>query len=101
NNEIKEEKKFFDQLARHFVFGGEFLLGKNFHVRAGYNHLRRKELRMEDASGGAGFSMGAMLRIRSFQLDYGRAWYHTAGAANYITVTSNLQSLFKPKEASN
>jgi hypothetical protein len=86
-----------DKIARHFVVGGELLLSKNFNLRFGYNHLRRKELRMENAGGSAGFSLGTMIRIKGFQLDYARGFYHTAGSTNYFTVSSNLQRLFKPK----
>ncbi|MCC2546992.1 type IX secretion system protein PorQ [Hymenobacter sp. BT175] len=95
--EIKPKKSFGDKLARHFVVGGEFILGKSLNVRLGYNHMMRRELRLENTSGGAGLSFGLMLRLSEFQLDYTRAYYHPAGAANYFTVARNLDSLFKKK----
>ncbi|MGV3588981.1 MAG: type IX secretion system protein PorQ [Adhaeribacter sp.] len=94
----KNKKSLGDEIARHLVVGTEFLLSKNFAVRAGYNHLRRRELRLENASGAAGFSLGAMLRIKAFQLDYARATYHVAGASNHFTVSTSLQKIFKPKK---
>ncbi len=94
-NEIKEEKTVGDKIARHFVIGTEFILSKNFQVRAGYNHLRRKELRLDNASGGAGFSAGAMLRVRAFELNYSSAFYHPAGASHYITVSTDTGTLLK------
>ncbi|WP_114784234.1 type IX secretion system protein PorQ [Botryobacter ruber] len=98
-NEIKPEKKLADKIARHFVFGAEFLLSKNFQVRAGYNHLRRKELRLDTASGGAGFSVGAMLRIRSFELNYGAAFFHPSGGSHYITISTNTNTFLKRKSS--
>ncbi|SMB97289.1 hypothetical protein SAMN00120144_0340 [Hymenobacter roseosalivarius DSM 11622] len=99
-DEIKPKKSLGDKIARHFVVGGELLFSKNFHLRAGYNHLQRRELRLENTSAGAGLSFGAMLRISEFQLDYTRAYYHASGAANYLTVARNLNSLFN-KNTSN
>jgi hypothetical protein len=94
-NEIKPKKSFVDKLGRHFVVGGELMLSKNFHLRAGYNHLRRQELRIDNRSGGAGLSLGALIRIRSFAFDYSRAFYHLAGASNYFTITTDMGSLFR------
>ena len=98
NEEIKPKKTFGDKLARHFVVGGEFMLSKNFNLRLGYNHLRRKELRTETKAGGAGMSFGAMIRIKKFELDFTRAYYHVSGASNFFTVSTTLEGLFKKKE---
>lgn len=88
------KKSLGDKIARHFVVGGELILGKNLNFRVGYNHLQRRELRLESTAGGAGLSFGVMLRISQFQLDYTRAGLHASGAANYFTVTRSLASLF-------
>ncbi|WP_242927721.1 type IX secretion system protein PorQ [Pontibacter vulgaris] len=96
-NEIKEEKTFGDKLARHFVIGTEFIFSKNFQMRAGYNHLRSKELKLESGSGGAGFSAGLMLRVRAFELNYGSAFYHPSGASHYITISTDTGTFLKRK----
>ncbi|HEY4652020.1 MAG TPA: type IX secretion system protein PorQ [Pontibacter sp.] len=96
-NEVKEEKTLGDKVARHFVVGTEFIFSKNFQVRAGYNHLRRRELRLEDASGGAGLSLGAMLRVRTFELNYSSAYYHPAGASHYIILSTDTGALLQRK----
>ena len=97
NQPIKPKKTFGDKLARHFVVGGEFILSKNFNLRFGYNHLQRRELRTETKAGGAGMSFGAMIRIKKFELDYTRAYYHVSGASNYFTVSTTLEGLLKKK----
>ncbi|MBX9850709.1 MAG: type IX secretion system protein PorQ [Cytophagaceae bacterium] len=97
-NEIKPKKTFADKLARHFVLGGEFILGKGFHLRFGYNYLRRKELRLQTKSGGAGFSFGFMMRVKSFEIGYTKAYYHVAGGANYLTITTNFGKLIRKKK---
>lgn len=96
-NEVKEEKKLGDKIARHFVAGAEFVLSKNFQVRAGYNHLRRRELRLDSPSGGAGFSLGAMVRVRAFELNYGSAFFHPSGATHYITLSTDTRTFLKKK----
>lgn len=96
-NEIKEEKKLGDKIARHFVVGTEFIFSNNFQVRAGYNHLRRKELRLESNAGGAGFSVGAMLRVRAFELNYGSAFFHPSGGTHYITLSTDTGTFLKRK----
>ncbi|MBX9851295.1 MAG: type IX secretion system protein PorQ [Cytophagaceae bacterium] len=100
-NEIKQKKSFADKLGRHFVLGGELILSKNFHLRFGYNYLRRRELRLQTKSGGAGFSFGFMMRVKSFEFSFSRAYYHVAGGANYLTVTTNFSKLLKKKQKVN
>lgn len=84
---VKAGKNFGDNLARHFTVGAELLLGAGFRVRAGYNHLQARELRLDNTSGSAGFSFGAMLKISQFQLDYTHATLQAAGSSNYFTLS--------------
>lgn len=97
--EVQEEKKLGDKIARHFVAGAEFVFSKNFQLRAGYNHQRRKELRLDNAGGGAGFSVGAMLRVRAFELNYSSAFFHPSGATHYVTISTNTQTFLKKKSS--
>jgi Uncharacterised protein family (UPF0164) len=92
------KKSLGDKIARHLVVGGELLLSKNLHLRMGYNHMRRKELRLDNALGAAGLSLGFVLRIRGFQLDYARAFYHPSGGGNFLTVGTDLGRFFKKKD---
>ncbi|PVY41893.1 hypothetical protein C8E01_104265 [Pontibacter virosus] len=96
-NEVEEEKKLSDMIARHFVVGTEFIFSNNFQVRAGYNHLRRKELRLDSNAGGAGFSVGAMLRVRAFELNYGSALFHPSGGTHYVTLSTDTGTFLKRK----
>ena len=81
-----------DNLFRHFIFNGEFLLGKSqgLKIRFGYNHLRRKELSLSNFKSLAGFSAGFGLRIKGFDISYGLGYYHLAGAANHISLNTDL-----------
>lgn len=89
-----------DKIFRHLVFGAEFLVSKNLNLRMGYNHQRRKELRLEQTSGGAGLSYGVLFKIKAFEFAYTRTNYHVGSAANNFTLTSNLNSIIFKKGTS-
>jgi hypothetical protein len=77
-----------DKILRHVVFGTELLLSKNFHIRAGYNFQRRKELSVETKKSTIGLSYGLGLRLSRFHFSYGRAAYHLAGPSNHFTIST-------------
>lgn len=96
-----EKITFGDKLIRHVIIGAEILLSKNFHIRAGYNFQRRKELGIEDKMGTVGLSWGLGFRVSKFHISYGRATYHLAGASNHFTLAANLGEFFTKKSPSN
>lgn len=88
---------FMDNMFRHVIVNGEFLLGKreNLRLRAGYNHLRKKELSLSTFRSMAGFSLGVGVKTKNFSLDYGLGYYHLAGATNHITLQLDMARLFR------
>lgn len=86
-----------DNFFRHLNFSGEFLLGEkeNFRMRIGYNHQRRKELKVENFRSLSGFSGGIGIKINRFRLDYGHSFYHLAGGLSHLTISTNLGSFKK------
>ncbi len=86
-----------DNLFRHLIFSGEFLFGKkeNFKIRFGYNHMKRQELSVPNFRSLAGFSGGLGIKIKGFRLDYGMAYYHLVGSSKQLTITTNLNRIFK------
>jgi hypothetical protein len=99
-NEIIHKKSLGDKIGRHLILGGELILSKNFHVRVGYNYQRRREMRFATKSGGAGFSWGFMLRMKSFELGFSRAYYYSAGGTSFLTLTTNFGAFIKKKDPS-
>lgn len=83
----------FDNFFRHFIFSGEFLLGRkeNLRLRVGYNHLLRKELAVQSFRSLGGFSFGFGIKINRFRLDYGRTSFHLAGGANHLSISTNIK----------
>jgi hypothetical protein len=85
--ESPQKKTFTDKLFRHVAIGAELLLGKSVKVRGGYNHLVRREMRIENGnSGTSGYSVGTSIRIKEFRLDYTHMFVSTAAGANYIAL---------------
>lgn len=85
-----------DNLFRHLIFNGEFLLGRNeaFQVRFGYDHLRKKELSVRNYRSLAGFSGGIGVKIKRFRFDVGYAAYHLAGGVIHLGIGTNLKDFF-------
>lgn len=92
------EPGFSEEVFRRLVFGAEILFSPNFQLRVGYNHLLRQELKLENVSGGAGFSFGFMFKVKRFEFAYSRALYHTAGGSNSLQMNLNLNGLIKKKQ---
>ncbi|MEY4927711.1 MAG: hypothetical protein RI894_2147 [Bacteroidota bacterium] len=97
--EQKNDTSFYwlDNAARHFVFGGEFLLGKkeNFRIRVGYNHLTQSELLPKNLRGFLGLSFGVGLKIKQFRIEYAHQMRHFAGGTDYISISTNLSEFKK------
>jgi hypothetical protein len=93
-----QEPGYFDKIFTRANMGAEFLLGPNFHLLAGYNHRIRNELRLEQTAGGAGFSFGAWIKIKSFELAISRAHYHVLGGNTHFTVSHNVDRLFNKRK---
>lgn len=88
---------FADKLFRHFIFGSEILIHKNFHLRFGYNHLRNRELRFSDATALAGFSGGLAFRVKGYELSYTRAGF-AAGGRSFLVLSKNINDFFKKSD---
>lgn len=91
--EVKKQSKageFADKAFRHVVIGGEFVPGRNFSFRLGYNYQRRQEMKVESKRGTVGFSWGFGFRVSKFNFSYARSAYHLAGSPNLFSIAFNL-----------
>ena len=81
---------FGEKLLRHMVLNAEWKSENSFSLRFGFNYRRHQELKLTDRPGLVGASVGFGVRIKRFELSYGRASYHKAGASNHFTITKRL-----------
>ncbi|MDR6239393.1 type IX secretion system protein PorQ [Aureibacter tunicatorum] len=85
----------FDQVFSHVVIGGELLISKPFKILLGYNHKIKSELRHLEAPRMSGFAFGFNLDVRAFHFAYGHGFYNVAGGTNYVSLSLNMNRVFK------
>ncbi len=91
DGEEQVEKKYIaDKFFRHFIFGGELLLGKALTLRFAYNHQRKQEMKINGLGSLGGYSMGLGIHIKRFKLDYGKAFYNRGASDNHFTLSWQL-----------
>jgi len=90
-----------DNLARHLVFSGEFLLGKkeNFRLRIGYNHARRADLVATEFFNLTGLTFGFGFKVYHIRFNYGYARYSQAGNVHHFGISTALSDFFGPKSS--
>lgn len=82
---------FIDNLMRHTLFGVELDIRRTFFARLGYNYRQSAEMRGFDNFNLSGFSFGAGVRTKHFDIAYSRRNYHLSQALNYFTLTYRFQ----------
>ena len=93
-NKIPKKVGLGEKLGRHLSLGAEALVHPNFRILLGYDHLRRQELRLANRGALAGFSFGAWLRIKRFEVGYGRAQYVPGFGSSSLSIVMNLKNGF-------
>ncbi len=76
---------FFDRFSA-FTIGAEFLMSESVRLRFGYSNEKRKELKLGNTSGLAGFSLGGGIRFSQYLVDYAFNSYGKIGALHRISV---------------
>lgn len=80
---------FFDRFS-NITLGAEFLMSKSLRVRVGYNNKQRKELKTGTSAGLGGFSLGAGLVLKDYQIDYSYNSYGVFGGIQRFSLGINL-----------
>lgn len=74
----------------YFSFGTEFYLSKVLTLRLGYDNKKRKELKVGDFAGLAGFNAGLGVKIDRYFFDYAFSSYGEIGALHRIGISTEL-----------
>lgn len=82
-------------VLNHVNVGTEVLLHRNVNVLLGYNFLNHQTLKLEEGGGGAGITLGLVVRIKKFELVMSRAAYVAGNAAYSFTLSGNLNKMIK------
>lgn len=97
DEEINSFNSSLDNIFRHVVLAAEIILNEHVSILTGYNHLRRKDLRLEQVAGFSGFSIGTSISVKAFQLVYALGGYHVAGNTNTFTLAADLSQITTKK----
>jgi hypothetical protein len=81
------EDEFFDRFNA-FTLGAEFLLSESFRLRIGFDNENRKELKVADFSGLAGFNAGFGLTIKEYVVNYAFSSWGEIGTIHRIGVNT-------------
>jgi hypothetical protein len=93
--ETNNRKFTFDKIFRHFVFAAQVFPVPQLEVTVGYNHLRRKELNINNTTNGLnGFSVGVGLIVKKLQVRYARAHYQNNTGYNQFGLNLQLNQHF-------
>ncbi|MBK8341107.1 MAG: type IX secretion system protein PorQ [Flavobacteriales bacterium] len=95
-DEIVQKVSFGTKTLLHLVPNVEILLGRYFHVRAGFDFRRRRELKGGCQGGISGLCFGAGVRVSKFHISYGFAQYHLAGISNTVTLATRFNDFRRP-----
>ncbi|MEG1749753.1 MAG: type IX secretion system protein PorQ [Tannerellaceae bacterium] len=96
NKDTYKGDNFFQALAKHFVIGIDYIPNENFWIGIGYNPKTSMDMKLKTGGSGlAGFSAGAGVKIKMFDIGASVAKYHPSAMSLMISVSTTISD-FKP-----
>lgn len=89
-NATGEKDSFGSRLVKHIGVGLDVFPSSNTWLAVGYNFRRGKEMKVADSSHWAGFSAGAGLAIKRFQVGVAYAKYHVSASSILVNASFSL-----------
>ncbi len=86
---------FFKTFAKHLVVGVDYIPSENFWVGIGFNPKTNMDMKLQGANGLAGFSAGAGVTIKMFDVGVSVAKYHPSALSLMVTVSTTISD-FRP-----
>jgi len=80
-------------LVKHIVFGVDFVPTENFWAGIGYNPKRALDMKLSGGNAFSGFSGGAGVKIKTFDVGASIAKYHPSALSFMLTVSYTPKSL--------
>jgi len=91
----KIKDSFGSNLFRHLIFGADFIPSDKFHIGIGYNYKTRTDMSTYARNILSGFSIGAGLKVRGFNIGIAYAQPHSDGSTFMFNVSSNLSEFLR------
>ncbi len=90
---FKKKDTFSSNLFRHLVFGVDFIPSDRFFVALGYNYKTRTDMSTYSRSILSGFSLGAGINLRRFNVGLAFAQPHSGATTLMLNLNLNLNDL--------
>ncbi len=91
-NRNGKEDDFGTTLAKHLVFGVDFIPSDNFWIGVGYNAKAGADMRLEQGNKLGGFSAGAGIRVNAFEFGCSVVQYHPSATSFLISLTTSFEA---------
>ena len=83
-------------LFKHLVIGIDYIPSENFWIGVGFNPKTKMDMKLQGGGNGlAGFSAGAGVKIKMFDVGVSFAKYHPSAMSMMMSVSTTLAD-FKP-----
>jgi len=91
--ELEEAKRdnFFLTMAKHLVFGIDFVPSDNFYISVGFNPKAQADFAIQNRKGVYGFSFGTGLRLKQFQIGMTYFQRNPGGGNFMLGVTTSFE----------
>jgi hypothetical protein len=89
-NKLGDRYDSFMKRFANITAGTEFRLGKSFKLRLGYDNEKRKELKIGNAPGLAGFSLGVGFNVSTYVVDYSFSSMGSVGSLHRFGISTSL-----------
>jgi hypothetical protein len=82
--------KFGKTFFKHLIIGGDILFSDNFYVSVGYNIKRHADMHLADGNKFGGFSIGAGLSVKRFNVSCAMGKYNTSASSFLVSISTSL-----------
>ena len=90
NNIEYKEDNFFNSFIKHWVIGVDYVPSDNFWLGIGYNPKTALDMKLQGGNALAGFSGGAGIRIKMFDVGVSVAKYHPSALSFMLSLSTSL-----------
>ena len=102
NTTTDESDNFAKTLAKHLVIGVDFVPSDNFWLGVGFNPKTKMDMKLQGGGGGlSGFSAGAGVKIKMFDVGCSVAKYHPSALSLMLSVSLTLADFKSSSTVSN
>ena len=89
-NKSKLDDTFVRTLAKHLVFGVDFVPSRNFWIGIGYNPKVNMDMKLKSGNGLGGFSIGSGFKVSGFDVSASVARYHPSALSLMLSISTSL-----------